>query len=841
MMKFFKIFFGLVLFIVVVLVATALIIPQVVDPNDYREEIAKAVEENTGRKLEIGGKMELNFFPWLGINLKHVVLYNDPKFQDNRFINVDDAQVQLKVMPLLQKQIEVDIVRLDGLSLHLSRDAEGHTNWEDLQKLGGESEEKSEEKQEGEMPLPTIKGLELKNTEIVWDDKMTGNFYVLSNLNLETGVFKLGEPLQIQLSTDIESKGAQKLTGNIALDTTVTLDLENQRYQVRLPKLAVTVQGDMIPDKKQSITLNTEVDADLKQQKITVNNLKVVVDKSQLDIPQLSVNLAAQTLDIDKLILQALGITVNAKIDGKQILTAPTIHATLATSEFNPQQILTQLGQSVPANLPIPLTKASLKTSVEATSNLITVKNLDLAIDDNSLKSQTIIFNPQKGTVSLDLVLNALGLTLTGNVDASDVTTQPNFNGSLKSSTFNLRQLLTRLGQTAPATTDSTTLTTVALSTELQGSTSNLSLKNMNLRLDDSQLTGNFKVSHFEKPALAFALTVDKIDLDRYLPPKEERKENREERRETNEPIPTDTLRDLNINGTFKVNQLTVNKLSIQNANLTVSAKQGKTNISSQNTKLYKGSFTGNITLDAQKTTPFLDISGDLSGVQAQPLLTDLMGKSKVQGTANLKLRLNANAATPQTLQETISGNIDFAFLKGALEGFNLGYTLRQAKALLKKQPPPPAEPLRTDFSELTGSFKVDKGVFQTKDVTLQSPAFRVTGQGKLALAAKSADFDITAAVVDTTKGEGGKSLEDLKGYSIPVKIQGKLDSLQVRPDLEAWLAGELKARAEAKLEEKKQELLEKHKDKIDEKLGKEAGKVLKDLNLGDFLKRGKE
>jgi len=335
-------------------------------------------------------------------------------------------------------------------------------------------------------------------------------------------------------------------------------------------------------------------------------------------------------------------------------------------------------------------------------------------------------------------------------------------------------------------------------------------------------------------------LTVDKIDLDRYLPPKTERKENQEERRETNEPLPTDKLRDLNINGTFRVNQLMVNKLSIQNANLTVTAKQGKINISSKNTKLYKGSFTGDVSLDAQKTTPFLSITGSLSDVQAQPLLTDLMGKSKVQGTANLKLKLTANAATPQTLQETISGNIDFAFIKGTLEGFNLGYTLRQAKALLKKQPAPPPEPLRTDFSELQGSFNVKNGVFQTKDVNLQSPAFRVTGQGQLALAAKTVDFDIKAAVVDSTKGEGGKALDDLKGYSIPIKIQGKLDSLQVRPDLEAWLAEEAKARAEAKLEEKKQELLEKHQDKIDKALGEEAGKVIKDLNLGDFLKGGK-
>jgi len=836
--KFFKIVFGLIIFIIVAVIAAVLIIPQVVDPNDYRDEIAKVVEDNTGRKLEIGGKLELNFFPWLGINLNHVVLYNDPTFEDNRFVNIDKAQLQLKVMPLFEKQVEVDIVRLDGVSLYLSRDAEGHTNWEDLQNRGAETEEKSDEKQTSEMPLPTIKGLELKNTEIVWDDKMTGDFYVLSNLNLETGVLKLGEPLKIQLNTDVESKGTKKLTGHIEMDSTINPDVDNQHYQVNLSQLVVTAQGDMIPNKKQMISLSTAVDADMKQQKVTVDNFKLTADNNQLEFPKLNMNLASGDLSIDQLILQALGITVNANIQGKQILTSPTIQASIATSEFNPQAVLKTLGQTLPSNLPTALTKARLKTSVSATPDLITLKNLDLAVDDNALKSETITFNPKKGTLSLDLALNALGLALNGKVNASDLTTKPSFSGNLKSSTFNLRELLTRLGQTAPALSDPTTLTKVTLNTELQGSASSFGFKNMNLQLDDSRLNGDFKVENFEKPALDFALNVDKIDLDRYMPPKTERKENREERRETNEPLPTEQLRDLNINGSLKVDHLSVNKLTIKNANLKISAKQGKISISSKNTQLYKGSFSGNVNLDAQKTNPLLSIVGNLEGVQAQPLLTDLMGKSKVDGTANLKLKLTANATTPKTIEETVTGAIDFAFLNGALDGFNLGYTLRQAKALLKRQPAPPPEPLKTDFTELKGALKVNNGVFQTDNVNLQSPAFRVNGKGKLTLATKSVDFDVNAAVVETTKGQGGKALADLKGYSIPVKIQGKLDDLQVRPDLEAWLAGEVKAKAEAKLEEKKQELLEKHQDKIDEKLGEEAGKVIKDLNLGDFLKR---
>ena len=83
-------------------------------------------------------------------------------------------------------------------------------------------------------------------------------------------------------------------------------------------------------------------------------------------------------------------------------------------------------------------------------------------------------------------------------------------------------------------------------------------------------------------------------------------------------------------------------------------------------------------------------------------------------------------------------------------------------------------------------------------------------------LVREKVDYLLTAKVVGSLEGQGGKSIEELKGIPIPVRIQGDLDNPSPMIDVEALA----KALAEAKLEEKKGELLEKAGSKIEKKLG---------------------
>jgi hypothetical protein len=53
--------------LLLLIVAAAVILPMVVDPNDFKDEISQAVESKTGRVLAIEGDIGLSVFPWLGL------------------------------------------------------------------------------------------------------------------------------------------------------------------------------------------------------------------------------------------------------------------------------------------------------------------------------------------------------------------------------------------------------------------------------------------------------------------------------------------------------------------------------------------------------------------------------------------------------------------------------------------------------------------------------------------------------------------------------------------------------------------------------------------------------
>ena len=624
----------------------------------------------------------------------------------------------------------------------------------------------------------------------------------------------------------------------------VTLTSSNLRTALKRLEQAQLLPPLPLPDKKllplRKAALKTQFYVG-EANDIRLKQLNLRLDDNQFKTPKLRLDLNKQTLDLATFTLQALGIHINGKIHAKQILSKATLQAELAAT-LNPQNLLKRLGQA-PLQLPAPLTltRASLQTHVNLTPKNLTLKGLHITVDENKLNCKRINFNFAKDTLTTkNFRLKVLGVaTLTGNLQAKRVSTQPTLQSSLKIAAFSPRRLLQRLGQPIE-TSDPTVLNTLALETQLQGGLSQLNLNNLKIRLDNSQLQGYLRVLDVQQQALAFNLNVDQIDIDRYLPPESEEPE-------TSQPdspplsgeailLPLDMLRALNLNGTLKVGQLKAAGMKINDIHLNVSAKKGKIRLRPR-AALYNGTYQGNLALDAQNNPPRINLNDNrLSHVQASPLLMDLLGDDKLSGTTNLTAQLTAEATTLARLKNTLAGTIRFSFLDGTFKGFNLGYTLRQARSLIKRQPAPKPEAKQTDFASLRGSFVAQNGILYNEDLELKSPLLRVNGRGNLAMNNQQLNFILNTAVVDTTKGQGGKELEELKGIIIPVNVTGKLDAPTAQLDahaLETLLLQQAQAAAAAKLEREKQKLLEKHKDDLDEPVRR----FLDNFKLEDLLK----
>lgn len=135
--------------IVVVLLVVALVAALVlIDPDDYRDEIAERASERLGREVRLEGPIDLKLFPWLAFEIQEAHVANPPEFADQPAIaEIGRATASLRVLPLLRGRIEVGTVGLEDAAFTVIRTADGRSNLDGMF-VAGDTEDADESGQE---------------------------------------------------------------------------------------------------------------------------------------------------------------------------------------------------------------------------------------------------------------------------------------------------------------------------------------------------------------------------------------------------------------------------------------------------------------------------------------------------------------------------------------------------------------------------------------------------------------------------------------------------------------------------------------------------------------------
>lgn len=211
---------GLVGLFIVVAVAIVFL----VDPNDYRDRIAEAVKEETGRDLAIEGDLELSFFPWFAISVGRTTLGNAPGFGDEPFLSFEEARASISVLPLIRGDgLELGNIVLDSFQLNLAVAEDGRNNWADLAEAAGESEDTAAvagDVPEGEEMTLTISSVNISDAAVRYEDARAGESYKLTGFDFETGSINEGEAVDITSRFSFELQPAD-LAGDFAIETSL--------------------------------------------------------------------------------------------------------------------------------------------------------------------------------------------------------------------------------------------------------------------------------------------------------------------------------------------------------------------------------------------------------------------------------------------------------------------------------------------------------------------------------------------------------------------------------------------------------------------------------------------
>jgi len=335
-------------------------------------------------------------------------------------------------------------------------------------------------------------------------------------------------------------------------------------------------------------------------------------------------------------------------------------------------------------------------------------------------------------------------------------------------------------------------------------------LESLNARLDASRLRGNAAITNLATGAMKFDLSLDQIDLDRYLTPASSKPKPAPQPAATaaaqQTELPTSALKTLKLNGKLAIGSATVYGVKVTQVRVGMDANDGVLRIAPATAKLYGGDYTGTVTLDAHGAVPVLHLDQNLAGIAVEPLLKDFAKIDRLTGRGNVTMNVTAHGQTSDALLRTLDGHAAANLANGAIRGLNLWADIDRAVALAQRRAPTGGSTgNETKFDAFKLSADIMNGVASTKDLNITSGALRVAGQGTTNLATEAINYRLNATILKgaaSAGAQGGGTLAD-----VPLLVTGKLASPSVRPDVQAV------ARSFA------QKQLEKHKGEVQQKL----------------------
>ena len=531
--------------------------------------------------------------------------------------------------------------------------------------------------------------------------------------------------------------------------------------------------------------------------RIELSNLSLTTANVRVDQP------IATELSFNLRLFEGADVVTEAdtQLNTQLLISRDLQHFNLADT-----QISLQLGgSSLPANLPA----VSLRSDF----------NLNLA--DESLTADQL-------SVSLG------SLALQGQLSFQNFN-EPDINGHIEAAPFNLKALLTELGQPPLTTQNPNALQRVGFSTQLTGSLNALSLSPLSLTLDETQLTGSAGIN-LQSGKLSLALKGDALNADHYLPP-QTAATNTSGSNTTNsqanqtgtgwsqeELLPIDALKALNLSLELDLDSLIFEQRRINNPGITLTADKGLISLERLTAQLYSGQLNASGSLDARTETAATQTNLQVSNIQIGELLKEMADSDAVSGLFSTQAELTTRGNSMHAMISNLNGSASIGMKEGVLQGIDMAQTVCQGIQTVTALGINPQQVDRsTPFADLLGNFRIRNGVVENNDLSATLDAMLLKGQGKVDLPAQAIDYRLGFTIQENLFQQTCSVNNRLEGLELPINCKGQFDTppaQMCRPDTSVFTQL-LRQEVQRKIEERIGGSVE---EQIKERIGGEQG-----------------
>jgi len=513
--------------VLALLVAAVLVGPSLVDWNAHKDRIVAEVRDATGRDFSIQGDMSLALLPVPALSAKGVRLASIEGGSAAPMVDLKELRVRIALLPLIEGTVQVERILLVEPQISLEVLADGRRNWSfaDDAAVPGESAGSGASKLSFRFDDVTIE----KGT-LIYRDAVSGRDQRVDNLNVRIVAESLRGPFAAKGDVRLDGIGAvfegtlgrlvdegatpfnvvvkpTKESARLQLSGAISTHSDTYAIHGRLKgegeNLAAVIEsldggGETWPAAvAQDFAIQSEVSVDprvatLSELSLALGGVRFTGDMTSLLAPPYDarLTLTAAQLDLDRL-LEAKDSDAGA--DGQV--------AEDANGAEEPRKAWV-----LPANA-----RGRIELSVEALifhGQLVRQLRLDAALGEGALRLER----------AMALLPGSSDISLTGSLREADG--EAAFDGYLEAASDNLRGLLQWAGADV-SRVPSDRLRRMRLSGRVTGSPKQISVSDLDLRVDLTRVSGGLVIAPRRRPGFGVGLALDSINLDAYLPNRE--------------------------------------------------------------------------------------------------------------------------------------------------------------------------------------------------------------------------------------------------------------------------------------------------------------------------------
>jgi len=159
-----------------------------ISPAKLTQLLVLEAREATGRELTIAGPVRLGFFPRIAVSAEQVSLSNAAWAKNSQMASLEKVALEISLLPLLSRRIEVSSIQLAGLTLNLETNAKGDGNWlmVSITAPNGATASSSSDTDTADRNTVLIENLNLTNAQIYYQPSGAAlSSYGISRLSLQ--------------------------------------------------------------------------------------------------------------------------------------------------------------------------------------------------------------------------------------------------------------------------------------------------------------------------------------------------------------------------------------------------------------------------------------------------------------------------------------------------------------------------------------------------------------------------------------------------------------------------------------------------------------------------------